>query len=250
MTMASPRPRSPPDQRSHRWVRWPSPARDGSYEPDRLTTTWRADGREVRLGGAAGFVLDADVADLLVVAARDEDGHVAVLTVDAAGPGDPGRAGGDGRRDPTAVHGGLRRRRRHRGPPSGASRAATPRTCSDRLLALGVVAAACDAVGLPSGHWTSPPATPRTGTQFGKPIGSFQAVKHHCADMAIAVETARAAVDGRRRSAGRRSGRVGDDGGASTASYVGPACSTGLRPRPAASTAASASPGSTTATSS
>ena len=30
--------------------------------------------------------------------------------------------------------------------------------------------------------------------QFGAPIGSFQAVKHHCADMALAVEASRAAL--------------------------------------------------------
>ncbi|BBZ14836.1 acyl-CoA dehydrogenase [Mycobacterium branderi] len=30
--------------------------------------------------------------------------------------------------------------------------------------------------------------------QFGAPIGSFQAVKHHCADMAVAVEAARSAL--------------------------------------------------------
>jgi alkylation response protein AidB-like acyl-CoA dehydrogenase len=30
--------------------------------------------------------------------------------------------------------------------------------------------------------------------QFGSPIGSFQAVKHHCADMAVAVEASRAAL--------------------------------------------------------
>ena len=30
--------------------------------------------------------------------------------------------------------------------------------------------------------------------QFGAPIGSFQAVKHHCADMAVAVEAGRATL--------------------------------------------------------
>jgi alkylation response protein AidB-like acyl-CoA dehydrogenase len=31
-------------------------------------------------------------------------------------------------------------------------------------------------------------------TQFGQAIGSFQAIKHHCANMAVAVESSRAAV--------------------------------------------------------
>jgi alkylation response protein AidB-like acyl-CoA dehydrogenase len=30
--------------------------------------------------------------------------------------------------------------------------------------------------------------------QFGKPIGSFQAIKHHCADMVLAVEAGRASL--------------------------------------------------------
>jgi alkylation response protein AidB-like acyl-CoA dehydrogenase len=30
--------------------------------------------------------------------------------------------------------------------------------------------------------------------QFGRPIGSFQAIQHACADLLVAVETARAAV--------------------------------------------------------
>ncbi len=34
----------------------------------------------------------------------------------------------------------------------------------------------------------------RQREQFGSPIGSFQAVKHHCADMAVAVEAGRAAL--------------------------------------------------------
>ncbi|QII07311.1 acyl-CoA/acyl-ACP dehydrogenase [Rhodococcoides fascians A25f] len=34
----------------------------------------------------------------------------------------------------------------------------------------------------------------KSRTQFGKPIASFQAVKHHCANMALSVETARAAL--------------------------------------------------------
>jgi alkylation response protein AidB-like acyl-CoA dehydrogenase len=59
--------------------------------------------------------------------------------------------------------------------------------------------------------------------QFGRPIGSFQAVKHHCANMAIAVEASRAAVRAAAASID------GDPEGWPTAaavasSYVGPAC--------------------------
>jgi alkylation response protein AidB-like acyl-CoA dehydrogenase len=38
--------------------------------------------------------------------------------------------------------------------------------------------------------------TARTRVQFGRPIGSFQAVKHRCADMLVDVELSRSLVDG------------------------------------------------------
>lgn len=63
-------------------------------------------------------------------------------------------------------------------------------------------------------------------TQFGQPIGSFQAVKHHCADMALRVEASRAslwaaavALDG--TDAVRRSAAV-----SAAAAYAGEATST------------------------
>src|SRR5690606_39185606 len=34
----------------------------------------------------------------------------------------------------------------------------------------------------------------KTRHQFGRPIGSFQAIKHKCADMLVAVESARSAA--------------------------------------------------------
>ena len=40
--------------------------------------------------------------------------------------------------------------------------------------------------------WKWRSSTPRTG-QFGRPIGSFQAIKHKCADMLLEVESAKSA---------------------------------------------------------
>ena len=57
----------------------------------------------------------------------------------------------------------------------------------------------------------------KTRVQFGQPIGSFQAVKHRCADMLVDVEGMRSTVyhaawcdrRGRRRRVGRRLDRQG-----------------------------------------
>jgi alkylation response protein AidB-like acyl-CoA dehydrogenase len=49
-------------------------------------------------------------------------------------------------------------------------------------------------VGLATANLEMAVAYAKQREQFGKPIGSFQAVKHMCADMLVAAETARAAV--------------------------------------------------------
>ena len=55
-------------------------------------------------------------------------------------------------------------------------------------------------------RWTSAVAYAKERHQFGKPIGSFQAVKHMCADMLVRAEVARAAC-ARRGLPGRRARR-------------------------------------------
>ena len=64
------------------------------------------------------------------------------------------------------------------------------------MLAVGVIAAACDATGVTEQALERAADYAKERVQFGKPIGSFQAVKHHCANIAIAVEASRAAVRG------------------------------------------------------
>jgi alkylation response protein AidB-like acyl-CoA dehydrogenase len=196
---------------------------DGSYDPSLLTTRWEPAAGSLRLRGAAGFVLDADVADILVVAARGADETSAVVVVDTTAPG---------------VH-------VERVPTVDATRrlftvsfadvvvgedrmVCEPGVSADeflaRMLAVGVIAAACDATGAAERVLEQAAEYAKERSQFGKPIGTFQAVKHHCANMAIGVHASRAAVAA---AAGALDGDPTDwpARAAVTSSYVGPACS-------------------------
>jgi alkylation response protein AidB-like acyl-CoA dehydrogenase len=196
---------------------------DGSYDISRMTLSWRSAGGSVRLDGAAGFALDADLADVLVVAARRDDGVVAVFAIEAAMGGvhiehtatvDPTRRLFTVSVADVVV--GEERMLCEPGPPA--------ERLLDQLLAIGIITASCDATGTAERALERTTEYARERTQFGKPIGSFQAVKHHCADMAIAVEASRAA------SAAAAEALDGDPAAwpttaAITSSYVGPACS-------------------------
>jgi alkylation response protein AidB-like acyl-CoA dehydrogenase len=61
------------------------------------------------------------------------------------------------------------------------------------------VAVACDSIGLADAMLSATVSYAAVRHQFGRPIGSFQAVKHACADMLVRISVARqlvsAAVD-------------------------------------------------------
>jgi alkylation response protein AidB-like acyl-CoA dehydrogenase len=198
-------------------------ATTGSYDHARLTAGWSGAGGSIRVQGAAGFVLDADLASVLVVAARASDGPLALVAVDGADP--------NLRRERVSTVDETRRLFRvsfddvvvsndrllcEPGPDAAA--------LYERALAIGVIAASCDAAGVAERVLERAAEYAKERTQFGKPIGSFQAVKHHCADMAIAVEASRAAT---RAAADVLDGDPVEwpTTAAVTTSYVGPACS-------------------------
>lgn len=64
----------------------------------------------------------------------------------------------------------------------------------DRFLDLGALAAAAQGLGLAQTMVDLAADYARMRQQFGKPIGSFQAVKHHLATVQVAIEFARAPV--------------------------------------------------------
>lgn len=64
----------------------------------------------------------------------------------------------------------------------------------DNLTELFALVASAEAVGVAEWCLRTASAHAADRVQFGRPIGQFQAVKHRCADMAVALESARAAV--------------------------------------------------------
>jgi alkylation response protein AidB-like acyl-CoA dehydrogenase len=60
-----------------------------------------------------------------------------------------------------------------------------------RLRDRAAVAVACDSLGLCEAMLSATVGYAKMRQQFGRPIGSFQAVKHTCADMAVSIAVAR-----------------------------------------------------------
>jgi alkylation response protein AidB-like acyl-CoA dehydrogenase len=71
------------------------------------------------------------------------------------------------------------------GDPEGAIRG---------LLDRAAVALACDSLGLSEAMLSTTVAYAKVRQQFGRPIGSFQAVKHACADMLVSISVSRELV--------------------------------------------------------
>jgi alkylation response protein AidB-like acyl-CoA dehydrogenase len=69
-----------------------------------------------------------------------------------------------------------------------------PQTTVRRLRQRAAVAVACDSLGICEAMLSATVAYAKVRHQFGRPIGSFQAVKHACADMQVAIAVSRQLV--------------------------------------------------------
>ena len=140
----------------------------------------RAVGR--RLHGSALFVVDGAEADAWLVAATDSSLH-------CVRRGAPGVQVAALRADPTRPTVELRFDGAEAEPLPG-----TGRPLLERLRDAASIILAADALGA---GWTMIEQSVRYAKdrrQFGRPIGSFQAVKHMCAEMAAELEIRRALV--------------------------------------------------------
>ncbi|AKK27668.1 acyl-CoA dehydrogenase family protein [Mycobacterium sp. EPa45] len=147
-------------------------ARDGTY----------------RICGEAPLVLDGHTADLVLVAAQTEAG-VSLFTVarEAAGlTAEPLKTLDQTRKTARLTFNAVEARLI--GEDGGAERGlARTSDIATVLLAAEQVGAAARCLDMAVDY-------AKGRIQFGRPIGSFQAIKHRCADMLVMVEGARSAV--------------------------------------------------------
>ena len=166
---------------------------DGLWSTSSVATTAKPEGDVFRLDGEKHYVVDGHIAELIVVVAREPD---------SAGEDDISLFVVDGRdedvvcetlttADSTRKLSRLRLSsvRAERLGEAGAGEAALKRT-----LDLAAIALASESVGAAQKVLEDSVAYAKTRVQFGRPIGSFQAIKHKCADMLLEVELARSAA--------------------------------------------------------
>ncbi len=162
-----------------------------------IEMTARSANGNFSLSGIKSFVLDAHVADTLVVAARTSDGGdptegITLFAVDANADGvtisqltamDSTRRLCEIRFDGVTV-----------GPDMLLGQVDKGWSPLERGLQKAAALLSAECVGGAAQVMDMSVEYARNRIQFGRPIGSFQAVKHKCADMLVDVELARSAM--------------------------------------------------------
>jgi alkylation response protein AidB-like acyl-CoA dehydrogenase len=146
------------------------------------------DGKGWRIDGVKTYVIDGHVANEILVLAR-ADGNLALFRVDALAPGLEREL------LPTLDLTRKLARLSFSGVP--ASRISGPEnieSAMERVLALAAVGLAAEQAGGAQRCLSMSTEYAKTRLQFGRPIGSFQAIKHRCADMLVEVEFAKSAA--------------------------------------------------------
>jgi alkylation response protein AidB-like acyl-CoA dehydrogenase len=160
----------------------------GRWDIDGITLAATRKGDEWKLDGHKMFVVDGNNADLVLAAGRTDKG-VSLFAVE-------GNAAGM-KAIPLATMDQTRKQARieFASTPArlvGEEGAAAP--VLSRTLDLAAVALAAEQVGGAQRCLDMSVEYAKTRIQFGRPIGSFQAIKHKCADMLLEVESAKSAA--------------------------------------------------------
>jgi alkylation response protein AidB-like acyl-CoA dehydrogenase len=169
----------------------------GHWDAAGVEASAKRDRDEYVLNGTKSFVLDGHIADMLIVAARtgsdvepEEGISLFVVAGDAPGVTSTKLSAMDQTRSLAEVQ------------------LADVRVGADALLGVegsawatithahdvGMVAVAAEQVGGAQKCLETAVEYAKNRVQFGRPIGSFQAIKHKCADMLVQVESAKSAA--------------------------------------------------------
>jgi alkylation response protein AidB-like acyl-CoA dehydrogenase len=160
----------------------------GHWDQDGIHLTAEASGSGWLLDGHKSFVVDGAVANLLLVAARSASG-ISLFAVE-------GEASGMSRTplltlDQTRK---LARLEFAHTPARLVGGEGQAWSGLSRALDLAAIALAAEEVGGAQRCLDMSVEHAKLRYQFGRPIGSFQAIKHRCADMLLHVESARSAA--------------------------------------------------------
>ncbi len=168
---------------------------DGRWDGSNIGTRARRDAGSVVLNGTKTFVIDGHTADLLIVAARDSGSSgrddIGLFAVPADSPGIQRRllpTMDQTRKQAEIVFADVRVPASARiGAPGEGGRILA------QTLDRAAVALAAEQVGGAERCLNLSVEYAKQRIQFARPIGSFQAIKHKCADMLLRVESARSA---------------------------------------------------------
>ena len=160
----------------------------GKWDEAGITMAASGSGDSYTLSGTKSFVIDGAVADLIIVAARTNAG-VSLFSVagDASGL----------TRTALSTMDQTRRQARLDFDNTPATLIGTDGAGWDILstvLDLAAVSLAAEQVGGAQFVLEMAVQYAKDRVQFGRPIGSFQAIKHKCADMLLEVESAKSAA--------------------------------------------------------
>jgi alkylation response protein AidB-like acyl-CoA dehydrogenase len=161
---------------------------NGKWDESGIEATATQDGDAWKLNGTKMFVLDGHTANLIIVAAEAGKG-TSLFTVagDASGL----------TRTPLSTMDQTRKQAKLELADVPATLLGTEGqgwSVLDRVLDLAVVALAAEQGGAAQYVLEMAVQYAKDRVQFGRPIGSFQAIKHKCADMLLEVESAKSAA--------------------------------------------------------
>jgi alkylation response protein AidB-like acyl-CoA dehydrogenase len=157
------------------------------WHPSAVSLRAEVEGQGYRLNGRKEFVTDAAVAELIIVVARGSSGLILALV-------EKGATGMTVTETPAIDS--TRKLYTLDFQDAHVDSALEGNVKTALEFAMGVASVALSAEMLGGMQWVLDTTVEyaKTRLQFGRPIGSYQAVQHHCADMLLMTESSRSAV--------------------------------------------------------